>query len=194
MVLNEKPNGFKERIHAAFPISIATDVDIALGYVPEKLIVGTSNLSSDDIEEISVFGELVHIPSRVYSIEPMSQLRGNDLACLPVLSCIYTRHHNGFIRQKYLQNIIGLQDIWVAPYVLQLVGEYVVEIIEVIQGNLSSIPQKNCIELLKMNSKFAEVLRQRIISYWDCYYRFAYPTFSDYPGFKVGHRLGLWSK
>jgi hypothetical protein len=196
MVLNDKPNEFKQRIHSAFPISVADEVDAAFGYIPEETIFGnnTHKYSSRDIGQISIYGESIHIPYRIYTNEPECTFSEIDKACRPILSCIYSRHHDGHIRQKYLQNIFSIQRIWVSPYILQLVSEYVVEIIESIQINISSFPKDGFAEFLENNGEYSEVLRQRIISYWNCYYRHTYPKFSDYPGFTVGKLLGLWEK
>src|SRR3990167_2183438 len=44
-----------------------------------------------------------------------------------IIDCFYTRHCDGFIREKYCKNIIQLNHEWVVPYVFRLVGEYVIE-------------------------------------------------------------------
>ena len=52
-----------------------------------------------------------------------------------ILSCVYSRHHDGYVREKYLRRLLTLTHPWVAPFVFQLVGEYVDEIIQLIADN-----------------------------------------------------------
>jgi hypothetical protein len=196
MVLNEKPSNLKFRIHSAFPISVAEEVDIALNYIPEDTIFKNNahKYSSCDIGQINIYGESIFIPYRIYTKETECELNGLEKACQTIISCWYSRHYDGHIRQKYLQNILQNQEAWVSPYILQLVGEYVIEIIESIQINTSSIPKEGFAEFLENNGEFSEVLRQRVISYWNCFYRRLFPKFLNYPGFIVGKSLGLWDK
>jgi hypothetical protein len=55
------------------------------------------------------------------------------------LRCLYTRHHDGYVRQRNLDQVVSAPEAWVVPYVVQLVGEYVVEIIEVIAAALPQL-------------------------------------------------------
>ena len=108
-----------------------------------------------------------------------------------VLQCLYTRHHDGFVRQRYLQQAIGSPHAWVVPFVVQLVGEYVIEIIVAIRDALSDLDAPGSTQqalygrFLAENPAFLELTSQRVASYWDCYYRSSYPSRADYPGFGV---------
>jgi hypothetical protein len=62
----------------------------------------------------------------------------------------------------------------VVPYVVQLLGEYVVEISSLILDRLtaqssSSWPAYR--EFFRANRAFMALTEQRAISYWSCYYR-----------------------
>ena len=49
-----------------------------------------------------------------------------------IAGCIYSRHGDGHVRERSIARIIGSSQPWVVPYVLQPLGEYVVEICELI--------------------------------------------------------------
>jgi hypothetical protein len=38
---------------------------------------------------------------------------------------------------------------------------------------------------LAANPDFLDLTSQRVVSYWNCYYRYRYPKLSDYPGFAL---------
>ena len=46
-----------------------------------------------------------------------------------ILGCIFTRHHNGYVRQQWMRAVVPHAEPWVVPFVLALLGEYVVEIV-----------------------------------------------------------------
>lgn len=52
---------------------------------------------------------------------------------------LYTRHHDGFVRQRHVQQAIGSPHAWLVPIVVKLVGEYVIEIILAIRDALSDL-------------------------------------------------------
>lgn len=102
-----------------------------------------------------------------------------------IINCFYTRHCNGYIREEYLKKIILLPHEWVVPYVLKLLGEYVVEILDVIHKNMQMIDMLVYKDFISKNQDFYNITRQRVISYWDCYYRWLYKYKHDYVGFKI---------
>ncbi|WP_242635967.1 MULTISPECIES: hypothetical protein [Cellulomonas] len=112
-----------------------------------------------------------------------------------VTACAYTRHHDGHVRQRALRTLLdgpGALQPWVVPYVVKLVDEYVVEIVDDVAAFLTDVdvegsPQQRAYgRVLAQNPEMLRLLRARVISYWDCYYRRRYPL-EEYPG----HRLTL---
>jgi hypothetical protein len=132
---------------------------------------------------VKVTGQLVEIPYRLYHSpglivsEHLSNLETN------LADCLLTRHHNGLVRQKHLKRIIHLTHSWVPPFIVQLLGEYVVEIIAVINDNLSTLDRSRYRDFLLDNQDFFDQTAQRVSSYWHCYYRDQ--NRQDYVGFKV---------
>ena len=147
--------------------------------------------SKDDIGLVLISGEPVHIPWRIYSTEPALPSTVSDLQ-RTIVACLYTRHHNGFIREKYLSDLFRPSYSWIPPFVLQLVGEYVLEIVELINRNMSELEFSVYKRFANENKEFVALTRARVISYWDCYYRQRRWKFRNYTPFRILDRLGLW--
>ena len=108
-----------------------------------------------------------------------------------VYACLYTRHHNGYVRQRHLRSIVGISHPWVVPFVVQLIGEYVLEIVADIREGLSDLDVPGSSQraqyavFVAANPGFLDLTSSRVVSYWNCYYRFEYPQLSEYPGFQL---------
>lgn len=132
---------------------------------------------------VDVSAETLSIPYRIYHDPELI-----DRTCLTtrqgeLLDCLLTRHHNGFIREKHLASIICSNHEWIPPFVVQLVGEYVIEILQVVDRNISLLDPALYRRFLRENPKFFTLTKQRVISYWDCYYR--WQRRADYAGFQI---------
>jgi hypothetical protein len=117
-----------------------------------------------------------------------------------ILRCLYTRHHDGFVRQRAVEGLLQAKQPWVVPFVVRLVGEYVLEIVETIAAglDLSDAGTRQLYgEFVATNPAFMMLTRQRATSYWSVYYRDRFPvlrpTGSDlwetYPAFTLLDRL-----
>jgi hypothetical protein len=85
---------------------------------------------------------------------------------------------------------------WSAPYLVALIGEYVVEILEEIDAALTVDAEKVLAAFLLANPTYWETTKRRVTSYWDVYYRLSPEaerrrrrTPDDYIGFKLVDRL-----
>lgn len=146
---------------------------------------------------VEVSGETLFIPYRVSCAVPTADAVAALTATQHlVLSCVLTRHDDGFVRQKYLEQAIGSPEPWVAPYVVQLVGEYVLQIVLAVGRGLTDVGVDGTLQqrvygrFVADNPSFYRLIRQRVASYWDCYHRFRYPRLADYPGQVVVNALG----
>ncbi len=178
-------------VRSAFPQELTLDVDSVLAVIP---VSHRRPVKEESIGPVNISGEEIHIPTRIYSPEPKRR-RVNKLGerSRSILSCLYTRHANGYIREKYLRDLISEKQSWIPPFVLQLVGEYVVEIIEVVVANIECVRSDPYFEFIAQNREFIVLTKRRIISYWHRYYRYRCPHFCDYAGFKVFDALNLWN-
>ena len=180
----------ESRVRLAFPRFLTSDVDVVLKVIPEA----THPPTTDDIGPVCIGGEQLQIPYRIYAAEPqtvsVSQLSERQLT---ILACIYSRHSNGRVRQKYLPTLIEADDEWIPPFILQLVGEYVVEIIQNLVSHRDYLCKDHYLRCAAENPRFIDLTRKRVISYWNTYYRWQFPRFSDSPGFQLMKALELWN-
>lgn len=168
-------------IFDAFPQNLHGDIQIIHDtYLSQNLQI------HPDTYEITIKKEIIKIPSRIYIDENIfenpTNLSNNQSE---IISCLLTRHHNGFVREKYLKKIINSNNYWTKPFILQLIGEYVIEILEVIYQNLDQNNIQSLKELIEENPVFWNKTMSRVITYWDCYYRGVYKYKQDYVGYKI---------
>jgi hypothetical protein len=161
---------------SAFPSSVGADALQVASVLPP------ASLSSDTFSAC-VSGEIVSIPYRIYHDPALIDRTRLTARQGELLDCLLTRHHNGSVREQHLAGIIRSNNEWIPPFVVQLVGEYVVEILEIVSRNLDHLDARLYRGFLKTNSEFFALTKQRIISYWDCYYRGQ--RRDDYVGFKI---------
>lgn len=168
---------------AAFPTSVRQRIPAVLEILPPTRLMPVSSFT------VSVQGESVTIPYRLYNDEPESEAQQTlSPDQRTILHCLYTRHHDGRIRHRHLEQASESLQPWVMPFVVQLVGEYVLEILVTIQDQLAELNTPDAAQhtaygqFLAANPNFLTLTGQRVTSYWNCYYRPAYPNLHTYPG------------
>src|ERR1700720_3289282 len=148
----------------AFPSSVRRDVSAVVSILPE-------NPHGVGHFQVQVNQETIEIPNRVYhnpaliAVGELSDLQRH------LVNCILTRHNDGHVRQANLEKIIESSQPWVPAYVIRLLGEYVVEIQQLIAARLQSLDKDLFRNFLTANSEFLALTERRAVSYWDCYYR-----------------------
>ena len=178
----------------AFPLSLQRSLSAVLDglppteYPPLRSIPAVTRVSG--ARSRSTVSRLA-IPYRIYNAVP-----ANDLAPDPQVSaaidCLYTRHNDGFVRQAALRRVLAAEHPWTVPFVLQLLGEYVIEICEDIQlfaeTELRSTRPAWAGEVRWFageNPDFIVLTRQRATSYWKCYYQGPHLYRDAYPGLQA---------
>jgi hypothetical protein len=165
----------------AFPAAVQDDVLRVVASLPQLS-------SNTEPFRVSVEGEGVFIPYRVYlDLAMIDRARLTPLQD-ELLDCLLTRHHSGFVREKHLRNIVSSNQVWIPPFVVQLVGEYVIEILDAIRDNLHNLNPQLYRRFLLDNPMFVALTKQRVASYWNCYHR-AYRR-EDYAGSQIVEFLG----
>jgi hypothetical protein len=160
-----RPQDNVELLHA-FPTSLRNDALLAISVLPK-------NPHGVGCFTVRVNGEPLSIPYRVYHdaalihTEKLTSLQNH------LVDCILTRHRDGFVRQTHLTRIVGSNYSWVPPFVVRLLGEYVLEILRIIESNLGNLDKSLYAQFLRANPGFLALTEQQVISYWDCYYRFS---------------------
>jgi hypothetical protein len=165
----------------AFPSHLHSDV----APLAAQLSAGQLHPASDSFA-VYVNGEELNIPKRVYYQEPLL-LKGIQLSGQTglVASCLGTRHHNGFVREKCLAQLLRADDLWVAPYVIQLIGEYVLPIVEIIEASIPQFAAQIYCTYIGENPAHYKITQSRAASYWDTYHRIAHPRWHSYPGYRA---------
>ena len=176
-----------EKITQAFPDFLNSDVLSLL----QKVSLKSEHQISQTFEVI-VDSEKLEIPYRIYFEEPnVKNLTETELL---ILNCLFTRHNDGFVRQKKLEQILLSDEYWIAPFIMQLLGEYVCEILLTIEKDLSDTLLDNLIRFIEENPKFFETTKSRIVSYWNCYYRNRLLNEESYVGFRILTKLITFAK
>ncbi|OFY47832.1 MAG: hypothetical protein A2W85_13615 [Bacteroidetes bacterium GWF2_41_31] len=168
-------------LYQAFPSELRTEITSMINTVDFK-----SELDSSGSFQVYLNKEKLAIPYRVYyESQRLFDSKGLNKIQNDILNCILTRHHNGFIREKCLMNILKSDNEWTSPFIFQLIGEYVLELDQLILNNLNENNINKLTKVIIENPEFAETTENRVISYWNCYYRNEYPKKEDFVGFKI---------
>jgi hypothetical protein len=178
----------------AFPASLRGDVDEVVRLVrPRTQTPGQGMAMSSTWERIEIGGETINLVYRIYFPEP----EPSEVAALTdrqrlVLSCWYTRHCDGHVRERHLRNIISSAEPWVAPFILHLLGEYVSEIGQIAADHLAGVRPDVYHAFAAENPGFMNSIRARVVSYYRRYYYWD-SIFVAYPPYRFLAALGLWS-
>ena len=127
--------------------------------------------------------EQVTIPYRIYN-PPVEARTVSDPSVEQqvIVHCLYSRHHDGFVRQAHLEQVVGHERPWVIPFVLKLLGDYLIEIIDIIDRALAASPHIAMYrQFADVNPYFVVLTKQQATSYWNRYYRDHVLARDDYP-------------
>ncbi|MHC8331473.1 hypothetical protein [Pseudomonas sp. LB3P25] len=98
------------------------------------------------------------------------------------------------MRQRQLEQILSVQEPWIIPFVFQLTGEYVIQILETVEAHLPKFDPAVYGRFIRDNQAYFQTSQARMIGYGDCYYRCLYKHPSDYVGFRVFAKLREFSE
>jgi hypothetical protein len=160
----------------AFPVSLRDDALEVVSVLPPP----TWNTETFSV---CVGGEMVSIPYRIYHDPALIDATNLTARQRELLDCLLTRHHDGFTRERHLAGILCAQNEWIPPFVVQLVGEYVIEILQAVNRDLHHFDPQLYRSFLRANPRYFVLTKQRVISYWNCYYR--WQRRADYAGFRI---------
>lgn len=173
--MQKEPQSNDDLRHA-FPSRVQEDAVVAISTFPK-------NPYWFDCFNALVDNQALSIPYRIYHNSSLVHTDRLGQVQKELVDCLLTRHHDGLIRQAHLTRIVTSRNTWVPPFVVQLLGEYVVQIIRVIEENLGNLDTPVYAEFLQSNPRFLDLTERRVFSYWDCYYRTV--KRDAYSGFRV---------
>lgn len=119
---------------------------------------------------VQVGGETLLIPARLYFASGKSTSLEGSREWLFV-QALQTRSNDGFERQRACRNLLKAMEPSTAPFVVALVGEYVVEILNDIAAAMSPEIEQTIGAFIVRNEAFWDATKQRVASYWNVYYR-----------------------
>jgi len=194
-----KTSEYRKRLLKAFPKELENDVKKVLEIMPfENNEItrhdGTTNKAINLIHEnelnIKLKNESLTIPYRLYFNEPNPELEKTlTEKQKDILNCIFLRHHNGYLREKRLNLLSKNSEKWTIPFVVQLIGEYVYELLPIIDKNINENTLDFYAEFRDKNPKYWQQTESRMISYWNIYYRYKFPKLKEYLGFEIVNRI-----
>ena len=166
----------------AFPQILEGDVRA----VAAAVVKGQPHARFPLSDRVRLRGEELLIPKRVYyKASALRAACGREGWEGTVALCLGTRHHDGFLRQECATRLLQSDMDWTVPFIVQLLGEYVVEVILPIERWLQGGVGPAYRDFVADNPRYMVTLEKRAVSYWDCYCRDQYPRMQDYPGIRA---------
>lgn len=172
----------------AFPKQLKDDVE----FVIKQISLDSCCESGEFITFQNVLwklknGESICFPYRIYFIEKL--VNPNEIFTPTqeiIYHCIFSRSCDGYVREKHIAAILKVETPdWVIPYIIKICDEYVLEILELVYNKLSEIDTSVYKEICRLNSGQFLLGYNRMISYWNEYYRKKCCNICDYVGKKL---------
>ncbi|MEO9531309.1 MAG: hypothetical protein ABJG68_11705 [Crocinitomicaceae bacterium] len=192
-------DNYKERLNRAFPKAIKNDVETVCSILPldnhnielkDGKAFNMATLIHEQEFTVILQDETLVIPYRLYFDEPVQNLVETlNKIQKTILHCIYLRHHNGFVRGRHLRELIDHNEAWIIPHILPLLGEYVYELIEILDEHISKSNISFYYSFIQENPKYWNTIKGRVTSYWNEYYRDKSPQFKHYLGKKIIRKI-----
>jgi hypothetical protein len=172
-----------------FPPSLLDDVRVVSNVMEREMYNNLKYGESEQYIRYSLLdGENISFPYRIFNIEDTeSKFIFSENQEL-IYHCIFSRSCNGFVRAKHIKAILDTDfPAWSIPYLLKISDEYVIEIIEIIYKTLQT---KNTEEIKAIAVHNLQIFLQshdRMISYWNEFYRNRCPKYKNYIGRALFH-------
>jgi hypothetical protein len=119
---------------------------------------------------VQVEGQTVLIPARLHFASQGLALAQSDEAWR-FARALQTRSADGFERQRAARDLLGDMPSWAAPFIIALIGEYVVKILEDISAAMIPELERRLGSFIVQNGAFWNTTKRRVTSYWNAYYR-----------------------
>lgn len=150
---------------------------------------------------VRVEDETVSIPTRLHFASEDLPLSPSDRIFARALQ---TRSSDGFQRQRAAHDLLDSLEPWCAPFIVALLGEYVVQILDDLDTALTPKKIETLGQFIAQNGAYWQTTKRRVTSYWNVYYRSASDSGvqskwgqdslsrfrrEDYVGFRIIERL-----
>ena len=167
----------------AFPQSLHTLATEAAIYASVQL---QASQWTEQFEAL-LDGEIVQIPARLrFRNNHADEALSGDIRLM--VRCLRSRSCDGFERQRAVRDLLRDAQPWVAPFIVALIGEYLVEILDDVADAFGESVPDSIVEFVKENPAYWFLTKQRVSSYWDVYYRRSTRK-QDYVGYKLTRQI-----
>ena len=151
-----------------------------------RLAPGQTHPPAAPVISVRLAEQLIAFPYRVYyDQQPLLAALEGDRDSALIGACLGTRHYNGFLREQCLHRLLTFDESWTAAFVIQLLGEYVLEIVQPIHDRYANGVEEKYADFYRQNTLHCRYLEQRAISYWNEQYRCRFPRHADYPAVRA---------
>lgn len=142
-----------------------------------------------------VEAETVLVPARLHFVSDQPALLESHQAWR-FARALQTRSNDGFERQRAARDLLRSMEPWAAPFIVALIGEYIVEILEDISDALTPELEQTLAAFIADNEALWATTKRRVTSYWNVYYRSSWKSElrqayrrDEYVGFELTDRL-----
>ncbi len=150
----------------AFPAQYRTDA-LSAGRATANVLAPQQRIERFLVQ---VQGETVHIPNRLHFVPDLlvipARYEGLRFAC-----ALQTRSGDGFERQHAARELLPDLQPWAAPFIIALIGEDIVEILDDIYAVLTAENVEVLTAFIVQNEAYWDTTKRRVTSYWNAYYR-----------------------
>ncbi len=167
-------------IQKAFPSYLHKDAGKIADFLQQN---APKDFKTIGTEAVCLNGEFLELPQRVYFGE--FNIQNLTLVQEQMLNCLYLCHCNGHLREHYLRKVLEVKEDFILPFIAKLFGDYVIEILEVLNHELPKDTRYKLKVFFRENPSYQKRIESRIASYWDCFYRNAHPNFKKYVGYQL---------
>ena len=187
---NRKPLCAEEQqLCKAFPCELKEDIRVVFKLFTRPVYYYGSKLTEviGPYAEFNVNNELVYIPNRIYYKEVNSiKIKSLSETQKTIFYCIFTRSHNGYLREKYVRKLLATDyPQWAIPFIVKLCDDYVLEILTAIYELLKDKDTTAIKQFCLMNKKAVRSCCDRMLNVWYVYDRYSVPDFYEYVGRKL---------
>jgi hypothetical protein len=144
---------------------------------------------------VTVNGQQILIPARLRFATDHSALTEKDAPWIFVRA-LQTRSFDGYERQRVARDLLANFPAWGAPFIVALIGEYIVEILADVAAAMTPEIEHTLGTFIANNIPYWETTKRRVASYWNLYYRDTASsdcrtafTRREYVGFQLVDRL-----
>lgn len=144
--------------------------------------------------EVVVNNEYYRIPYRVHFKKlPFWKLWNLSNIQKIMIWCIFSRHHDGYIREEMLRKLIWINLDFTIPYILQPLNEYVIELLPIVNTLINNDNLESYHKFYKENQSYFKKMESRIMSYWEVYYWYYRGCKkSDYIWFQITNKIKFY--